>query len=231
MESTGWRVPQRLHAKDPWIELMRNSLNHRGHRPSHGPSPAAQGSAIVEVLVFTVMITIVLVSTGAIFNGISRRTVSTRQQVVMQSSIDDNLREIKTLARRYTCCSGVCTTTPPTTFGVISGVTQPCATNNPLDDRYYFPQVDLLSTTANFPNTTTPSEPLAVEQLCAANNNTAFLTPFQTAVNAIPQPANATRTTSIQPERILRVTFTDNNLNNRVVRVENIIPQMAYFCP
>ncbi len=175
------------------------------------------------------MLMIVVGSTAVVFNSINRRTISTQQQVVMQASIDDNLRQIKTLARRYTCCSGVCTTTIPTTFGVVSGNTQPCATNNPLDDRYYFPQVDLASTTANFPNTTTSSEPIAVEQLCA--NNTAFLTPFQTAVNALPQPVNATRTTTIQPERILRVTFTDNNSNNRVTRVENIIPHMAYFCP
>ncbi|MEA5391428.1 hypothetical protein VB738_09170 [Cyanobium gracile UHCC 0139] len=188
-----------------------------------------QGIGIVEPLVLTVMLMIVVGSTAVVFNSINRRTISTQQQVVMQASIDDNLRQIKTLARRYTCCSGVCTTTIPTTFGVVSGNTQPCATNNPLDDRYYFPQVDLASTTANFPNTTTSSEPIAVEQLCA--NNTAFLTPFQTAVNALPQPVNATRTTTIQPERILRVTFTDNNSNNRVTRVENIIPHMAYFCP
>ena len=190
---------------------------------------AEQGIGIVEPLVLTVMLAIVIGSTALVFNSINRRTISTQQQVVMQASIDDNLRQIKTLARRYTCCSGVCTTTIPTTFDVVSGTTQPCATNNPLDDRYYFPQVDLTSTTANFPNTTTSSEPIAVEQLCA--NNMAFLTPFQTAVNALPQPVNATRATTIQPERILRVTFTDNNSNNRVVRVENIIPHMAYFCP
>jgi len=191
--------------------------------------PAEQGIGIVEPLVLTVMLVLVVGSTAVVLNSINRRTVSTQQQVVMQASIDDNLRQIKTLARRYTCCSGVCTTNIPTSFGVVSGITQPCATNNPLDDRYFFPQVDLASTTANFPNTTTSSEPVAVQQLCA--NNTAFLTPFQTAVNALPQPVNATRTTTIQPDRILRVTFTDNNSNNRVTRVENIIPHMAYFCP
>ncbi|WP_255146311.1 hypothetical protein [Synechococcus sp. ATX 2A4] len=192
-------------------------------------APKERGSSIVEALVLSGMITIVLASTASIFTGISRRTISTQQQVLMQASIDDNIRQIKTLARRYTCCSGVCTVTPPTTFGVVGGVTQPCATNNPLDDRYYFPQVDLASTTASFPNTTTSSEPIAVEQLCA--NNTNFMTPFRTAVNAVPQPVNATRTTAIQADRILRVTFTDNNNQNRQVRVENIIPQMAYFCP
>jgi len=190
-----------------------------------------QGIGILESLVLTVMLMIVVSSTATIFNSINRRTLSTQQQVVMQASIDDNLSQIKTLARRFTCCSGVCTTVPPTSFGVVSGVTQPCATNNPLDDRYYFPQVDLTSTTANFPNTTTSSEPIAVEQLCAASNNTAFMTPFRNAVDGLGQPVNATRTTAIQAERILRVTFTDNNSNNRVTRVENIIPHMAYHCP
>jgi hypothetical protein len=178
------------------------------------------------------MLMLVVGSTALVFNSINRRTLSTQQQVEMQASIDDNLRQIKTLARDYTCCSGVCSTARPTSFGVVGGVTQPCATNNPLDDRYYFPQVDLVSTAANFANTTTPSEPLAVEQLCA--NNTAFMTPFQTAIDALDQPVNATRTTAIQPdqpEHILRVTFRDNNNANRVTRVENIIPQMAYFCP
>jgi type II secretory pathway pseudopilin PulG len=198
-------------------------------RHQRHPLRSEQGIGIVEPLVLTVLLMVVVGSTALVFNSINRRTISTQQQVVMQAEIDDNLRQIKTLARRFTCCSGVCTTTPPTTFGVVAGVTQPCATDNPLDDRYFFPQVDLATTTANFANTSTPSEPLAVAQLCA--NNTAFMTPFQTAVNALPQPVNATRTTAIQPERILRVTFTDNNNANRVTRVENIIPHMAYFCP
>ncbi len=193
------------------------------------PLPSEQGIGIVEPLVLTLLLMVVVGSTALVFNSINRRTISTQQQVVMQAEIDDNLRQIKTLARRFTCCSGVCTTTLPTSFGVVSGVTQPCATNNPLDDRYYFPQVDLNTTTTNFANTSTPSEPLAVAQLCA--NNNAFMTPFQTAVNALPQPVNATRATAIQPERILRVTFTDNNNANRVTRVENIIPQMSYYCP
>jgi type II secretory pathway pseudopilin PulG len=189
-----------------------------------------RGIGLVEPLVLTVMLLIVIGSTASIFNGINRRTISTRQQVEMQASIDNNLRQIKTLARDFTCCSGVCTTTIPTNVGVIAGITQPCATNNSLDDRYYFPQVDLASTTTNFPNTTTASEPLAVGQLCAPGNNTAFMTPFRNAVEALGQPTNATRATAIQADHILRITFTDNNNNNRVVLVQNIIPQMAYFC-
>lgn len=190
-----------------------------------------RGIGLAEPLVLTVMLLIVIGSTATIFNSINRRTISTQQQVVMQASIDDNLRRIKTLARTFTCCSGTCTTAPPspTSVGVQAGITQPCATSDPRDDRYYFPQVDLASTTANFANTTTPSEPLAVGQLCAPGNNTAFMTPFQDAVNALDPPTNATRATAIQADHVLRITFTDT-VNNRVVRVQNIIPQMAYFC-
>ena len=192
---------------------------------------AERGIGIVEPLVLTVILAIVVGATAAVFNSINRQSISSRKQVEMLGSIDDNIRQIQVLARRFTCCSGICTVTPPTSFGVVGGVTQPCATNNPLDDRYYFPQVDLATTTANFPNTTTPSEPLAVEQLCRPENNTVFMTPFRTAVEALPQPVNATRTTTIQPLKTLRVEFTDNNNSNRSVRVAFITPTMASYCP
>jgi hypothetical protein len=151
----------------------------------------------------------------------------TQQQVVMQASIDDNIRQIKTLARQYTCCSGSCTTMIPTTFGVVGGETKPCATNNPLDNRYYYPQVDLAST-ANL------NEQAAVDTLCQTDstNNTNFMTPFKRSIDLLSQPTNATRETAIDSSipHVLKVTFTDNINSNRVVRVENIIPRMAFFC-
>jgi hypothetical protein len=167
---------------------------------------------------------IVISATATVFIGINRRTLSTRQQVVMQAAIDDNVRQIKTVARRFTCCSGSCTTDIPTTFGIVSGVTQPCATNNPMDNRYYYPQVDLAGGV---------NEQAAVDTLCETANNTDFMEPFQIGVNGLAQPTNATRTTLIDDANphVLRVTFTDNNNSARVVRVENIIPRMAYFCP
>jgi type II secretory pathway pseudopilin PulG len=201
------------------------------HQPLRARPKAERGIGIAEPLVLSVILAIVVGATAVVFNSINRQTITTRKQVEMQSSIDDNLRQIQVLARRFTCCAGTCTVTPPTTFGVVGAITQPCATNNPLDDRYYFPQVDLATTTANFPNTTTPSEPLAVEQLCRPENNTVFMTPFRTAVEALPQPVNATRATTIQPLKTLRVEFTDNNNSNRSVRVVFITPAMANYCP
>jgi hypothetical protein len=184
-----------------------------------------QGIGIAESLVLSVMLVIVVGVTALMFNSINRQTITNRQQVVMLAAIDDNLRDIKELARRFTCCSGTCTVVPPTTgnFGVVNSITQPCATNNPLDDRYYFPQVDLARTEF--------SEPLAVDQLCRPENNVAFMTPFRTAIDALDQPLNATRTTTIQPLKTLRVEFTDRNNNNRSVRVAFITPAMANYCP
>jgi Tfp pilus assembly protein PilV len=198
----------------------------RNRRLRHHPD-SNRGIGLVEPLVLTLLLMIVIGATANVFNSINRRTLSTQQQVVMQAAIDDNVRQIKTLARQFTCCSGTCTTSIPTTYGVVATVTQPCATNNPMDDRYYYPQVDLESTT-------TTNEQLAVDTLCQtdATNNTAFMTPLKTGVDAIAQPTNATRATLIDNANphVLRVTFTDNNNSSRVVRVENIIPRMAYFC-
>lgn len=191
-------------------------------------SDCDRGIGLVEPLVLTLLLMIVMGATATVFNGINRRTLSTRQQVVMQAAIDDNVRQIKTLARQFTCCSGSCTTVIPITFGIANGVTQPCATNNPMDNRYYYPQVDLASTGSL-------NEQAAVDTLCQTDaiNNTLFMTPFQNSVNGIAQPTNATRATLIDNANphVLRVTFTDNNNSGRVVRVENIIPRMAYFCP
>ncbi len=199
----------------------------RNRRLRHHPD-SNRGIGLVEPLVLTLLLMIVIGATANIFNSINRRTLSTQQQVVMQATIDDNVRQIKTVARQFTCCSGSCTTAIPTTFGIVAGVTQPCATNNPMDDRYYYPQVDLAGGV---------NEQAAVDTLCQtdATNNTLFMTPlknFIDNINNIAQPTYATRTTAIVADtpHVLRVTFTDNNNSGRVVRVENIIPRMAYFC-
>lgn len=198
-----------------------------------GTDAAKPGSAftLVEPLVLAVMVLVAMSATAVIFSGINRQTVSTQQQVLMQSSIDADVSEIKRLARSFTCCSGVCSTTPPT---IVSGVVGACATADPRDDRYYFPQVEILpvapATKANFPYTTTFREFTAVEQLCASGNNANFMTPLKNAVDALPQPTNASRVSVIQPDKILRITYTDT-INSREARVEMISPMMAKFCP
>jgi type II secretory pathway pseudopilin PulG len=195
---------------------------------------ASSGFTIVETLVASVLVVLTMVSSATLVTIANRRAISTRQLVEMQRSIDDNISEIKVLARRYTCCSGVCTTASPAT---ISTTTPPAAPNAPCLTRdwrsssYYYPAMDLPTTTLPFANTTTSSEPSAVDQLCRNNNN--FMTPFQNAVNLVSSAqltaSSVTRATEIQSDKVLRVTFTDT-INNRVARQVYIRPTMASFC-
>jgi hypothetical protein len=195
------------------------------------PDPQQRGLAIVEPLIASVLIIIVMTSAASLLALFGRRSIFTAQQIAMQEAIDADVRQIKRFALQYTCCSGQCSTTPPSSFGRVGGVLQPCATNDWNDDRYYFPQVDLPTTATPFPGTTTPSEPLAVEQLCANNvtANANFLTPFKKSVDALVQPLNATRSSSIQANKTLRVTYVDA-IQSREARVVHIRPVMANFC-
>jgi hypothetical protein len=171
----------------------------------------------------------VVSGSAALLTSVNRSSTRSDSLVATNTAIDADLAAIQGLSVRLTCCSGVCSVTPPTSFGT---ATSSCATNDPRDDRYYFPQRDDTTTTANFANTTTPKEPDAVDQLCSTANNTNFMTPLQTAVDALTVPAgsNFTRATQINPNHILQVTYTDS-IDNQVVRVANILPPMANWCP
>ena len=205
------------------------AISHR--RPSRR---AGAGFTIVESLVASVLVVMTMVSSATLVMIVNRRTISTRQLVEMQRRIDDNISQIRVLARRYTCCSGVCTTAIPTTVSTATppaNQNAPCLTRDWRSSSYYYPAMDLTSTTTPFPNTTTASEPRAVDQLCRNNDN--FMTPFQTSVNAVPidrlTAAGVTRTTEIRDNKILRVIFTDT-INDRVARQVYIRPTMASYC-
>ena len=205
-----------------------------------------RGMGLLEPLVLTAMLLIAVTAMASVFDSISRMMVSTRQRVIMQAEIDSNLKVIKSLARQFTCCSGYCTTSPPNcgnsdlcpdpkppdtyNYGTVKSVLQPCATNNPMDDRYYFPQVDLESTTDPIDGTGTSSEPLAVEQLCKEDRNNHFMEPLKKKVDDdVLIPTDGSRETDIKPHHVLQVTFKDSHAN--IIRMEKIIPKMAYFCP
>ncbi|MCP9837882.1 hypothetical protein KBY84_10290 [Cyanobium sp. N.Huapi 1H5] len=185
----------------------------------------AGGFTIVEPLVLVILLSIVVSGTAVVLTSVNRSQAEARRVVTMDQEIDSNLAEIKQLSGRLTCCSSVCTVTPPTTFGPTAN----CATNNPLDSRYFYPQRDDPATTATIAGTSpaTSDERAAVDQLCASG---AFLTPLETAVDALPMPAGVTRTTDLQANRTIRITFTDT-VNSRVTRVANITPPMARWCP
>ena len=221
-------------------ELTHRQWRHRRARQTRQPTPLNNGAAgfsVLEPLVVSVIVVLVMAASAAQLVIANRRFTATQQRVAMQREIDTNIQQIKVLARRYTCCSGVCTTTVPTT---LSTTTAPAApnrsgiTNDWRRSTYYYPAIDDPSTTANFAGTSpaTPSELNAVDQICESARNNDFLAPLQTsmATNA-PAPAgvNWTRTITPQAEKVLRVTYRDN-INNVDVRTVYLRPAMAGYC-
>jgi len=190
------------------------------------------GFTIVESLIAVAIIGLAAAaSTSMLMVGL-RGLRETAQSNSVQSAIEANKAQIDQLARSFTCCSGICTTSPPAS-GTFGGANQPCFTDNPNDDRYYFPVRDNPSTTTNITGTTTPSEPIAVDQRCLAANNTAFMTPLKTDIDALAQPVTTpinlvTRSNAfILNYKMLRVDFTSSGV---VVRSLYVKPRMANFC-
>lgn len=195
------------------------------------------GFTIVEPLIVSVVVVLAMAGSAALIVIANRRFVVSQQRIEMNRQIDSNLQAIKDLARKYTCCAGTCSTSPPlaanTQTGTGGAITKSCVTTDWRSRLYYSPARDDPNTTANFAGTNplTPSELNAVDQICQTANNTAFMTPFQTAVNAtaIPTGANWSRATTIQTEKTLRITYTDT-INNVALRTEYVQPIMASYC-
>jgi prepilin-type N-terminal cleavage/methylation domain-containing protein len=176
------------------------------------------GFTILESLVVVVIVGIALAASTSLFLVGLRGQRETTSINAEQAAIEGNKAAIDRIAREFTCCSGSCVAVPPSTYGA----TQPCFTDNPNDDRYYFPQLDLATTT-------TLNEPVAVDQLCSNANNTTFMTPLKTAVDNLAQPTPATRLPStIMNYKTLRVEF--NNGSGNTIRTLYVRPRMANFC-
>jgi len=188
-------------------------------KPIRQPSKSVvQGFTILESLIVVVVIGLAAAASTSMFGVALRGLQDTTQVNDAQRAIEENKVRIDEYARSYTCCSGICTTTAPTTYGATSS----CFTNNPNDDRYYFPQLDDLSTTA--------SEPVAIDQLCANDKNTQFMTPLKTTIDALPQPSPAIRDSAvILGYKMLRVDFKQTG-SDVVVRSLYVKPRMANFC-
>ena len=183
------------------------------------------------------IVVLVMAASAAQLVIANRRFTATQQRVTMQREIDTNIQQIKVLARRYTCCSGVCTTTVPTTLSTTTAPAAPnrsCITNDWRRSTYYYPAIDDPSTTTNFAGTSpaTPSELNAVDQICESARNNDFLAPLQTSMNTnapAPGGVNWTRTITPQSEKVLRVTYRDT-INNVDVRTVYLRPAMAGYC-
>ena len=193
-------------------QIMKQHNQRRRNRPS-------EGFSLVEPLILGVVLAIITSGTAVMLMAANR--MSTRSDSIDASAIavEADLTAIQRISRRFTCCSGSCSVSIPTNYGS----TKPCAVNSPDDDRYFYPQLDDTST-ANV------DEVSAVDTLCLDASNTAFMQPLKTAVDAIAAPANSSRTTTIQSNHILKVSYVDT-VNGNTTRVAMIVPTMAYFCP
>ncbi|MEA5475759.1 type II secretion system protein [Synechococcus sp. CCY9201] len=203
-----------------------------------------QGFTILEVIVLIVILALTSSVTAIALTSANRMTRSARLEVKMNEDIQSFISEVRQIGDMYTCCSGTCSVTPPAASATVDGgnATSSCATNNPRDDRYFFPYQDnpattgaLMSMTCQVGGATVPCarEPDAITEVCKSANNTAFMTPLKTAVDAIQAPANTSVATTIPtppPPHVLRITITDT-VNNRTARVYNLVPPMSRWCP
>lgn len=190
----------------------------------------------------TVVLALAAGASALVLNSASRMATSHRIQVAMNENIESYLAQASALGDSYTCCSGSCSTTPPDIGATQAGgdTNSSCATNNPRDDRYFFPiQDNPNTTTALFGlNTCTVGpqinqacsrEPDAVTEVCKDANVNLLLGPLETQIDALAVPVNTTVATAIQPAKTIRITVTDT-VNNRVARVFDLYPPMARFC-
>ena len=204
--------------------MTKTILRKRAHRRAL----ADRGTGLLEPLMVSVMLFLTVAAMANVFNGITRSMASMQKRQTMDVAIEKYLADASSLAREYTCCSGQCKTERPTDKDV--GVDKPCATNDSRDDRYFFPQLDLATTKKNFDGTSTPIEPLAVEQLCADNKNDAFMSELFGAVQGWDPPTHTRREVSVLPNKTLSIKLFNLD-NNNLVRVAMITPKMADFCP
>jgi len=199
------------------------------------------GFSIAESLLMTIVVLLAVGSSALVLNSASRMAISHRLQVAQNENIESYLSQASALGDSYTCCAGACSTNPPAYQATQDGgdTTSSCATNDPRDDRYFFPfQDDPDTTTALFDlntckvgsleNQPCAREPDAVTEVCKNANVNRLLGPLQTAIDTLDTPKDTTVTTAIQPSKTIRITIKDNN--NRVARVFDLYPPMARFC-
>ena len=58
---------------------------------------------LLEPLPLTLMLMLAVTALASVFNSVSRNMVATQQQVLIQASSDISLRQIRALARQYSC--------------------------------------------------------------------------------------------------------------------------------
>jgi len=188
------------------------------------------GFTLLEPVILIVMLTIAMITSMRLYSSAMQTYQSSQNVNRVELAIDQDLASINTLSRSFTCCSGECLAAAP---AAKIGSGKACATAGTNSALYYFPKQNDTGTTTNFANTTTADEPAAVDQLCSVSNNTNFMTPFKTAVDALTQ-SGFTRTTTIRSDILhtLLVQYSDPaNSTRGVVRSVTVVPVMASYCP
>jgi prepilin-type N-terminal cleavage/methylation domain-containing protein len=166
------------------------------------------GFTLVELLVSTVIISIILGGLIIFPQIIGRGSQQSQRQNTGQSAIDSDLARLRTLANNFSCCSGTCTT---------SLSPSPCNSKTPGQEDFYIPTAG--STAETTFNT-------------ACNAGTLAST-LQTSLNSqSPAPAIISRAISVNSgdavAHRLRVSY---SAPGNVERVAILVPTAAAFCP
>lgn len=212
---------------------MRRFHSHLLRILKRSPQPApGQGFTLAEPLVFIVLMALTVAGAAAMITISSRGTIGARIQSQQATAIEDDLNSIKQLSERFTCCTGTCTTEAPPVDSV--GPDRVCATSNPQQDEYYFPQRAI--TPENSATPELEAEPDRVDDLCSSDQNAAFLGPLQSAIDAITQPSGLSRSSAIAnginglPIHLIQITYRSGTAAGPILRVVNIVPPMANYC-
>lgn len=186
--------------------------------PNNQPRHPQNAFTLTEVMVAAALAALIGSIVASLFSVTTRSTTSTTAAANTLSAIDSDISRIKQIAETLTCCPGSCTTTVTST-DVSSGK---CGGNTPGLSNYYWPLQ-----AADITTFTTACD--------ASSSNGAIETAMLSAINALPQPAGATRTAvvdEISAHRI-RVTYTGTtgqggSFVNRTIK---IVPTVSGFCP
>lgn len=185
------------------------------------------GFTLVEILVGTVLLSIIAAGVAAIMAGGNTTSRQAGLQTQLDALIDQDLANIQSLNERYTCCPGSCTADAGTiSAGVAAGN---CSVNTPGNENYYSPnQVD-----------TSPTSPTtATTAFRTACTNRTVTTNFISQMPTLPSSPAGTTLTRTTPQQIgssghlLQWTYTGSiGGNTAVTRVVNLTPIVAAWCP
>jgi prepilin-type N-terminal cleavage/methylation domain-containing protein len=187
---------------------MHTTMQLAGSRLIHRPKRAfllSSGFTFVELLVSTVVISIILGGLITFPQIIGRGSQQSRRQNESQAAIDSDLSGLRTLANNFTCCTGTCTVPDPPR----------CNNQDPGQANFYIPTANSAAETSF--KAACNSGTLASSLRTIMNGQS-----FNTAITS-----RAIEVDSALAHR-LRVTYT---APGNVERLAIVVPTTAAFCP